>query len=141
MALHRLPRLRNYFATKGGDAVIRSIGISGRQFVKIYTTYTLYDAEEAERNNYSDRNRSDSFDSLFKVRPVWNCAMCSFQAARAPPRDLSLDEVRRYNEFLVLFILSKVYSTVLYENNAFYSGNAKVLWWILSTSSGHSSKA
>ncbi len=93
MSIHSMSSLKEYFSRKNGDPVIRSIGLSGRQFMRIYAAFTLYSYEEAAREGYSDRENLQKFDSLFKIRPVWNTAMKAFQACRNPPKDLSLDEV------------------------------------------------
>ncbi len=92
MACSPRPRVRDFFGPNGDDYV-KKIGLSGRQFSKIYQCFSLYDPEEASREGYSDPSNCEKYDSLFKVRPVWNATMESFQKVRNPGRHLSLDEV------------------------------------------------
>ncbi len=92
MAIARRSTLTSYFCRTDGDAVIRSIGMSRAQFLRIYQVFTLYDRVEAKARGWSDRSDQKNFDSLHKRRPVWNEAMVGFQSMRNPGEFIAADE-------------------------------------------------
>ncbi len=80
---------KEYFTKENTMA---SRNMSGRRFMKVYGALKTYDEEEAKRLGICDRGNREAYDSLWKVKTLWNTAIVQFQSMRNPPRCLSLDE-------------------------------------------------
>ncbi len=80
MSVVKMPTIRAHFKhSGGGDEVVKNMPMSHNQFEKIYKAFSLYDPEEASSSGVSNFANKEKYDSLFKVKPVWNAAFKSFQ--------------------------------------------------------------
>ncbi|MCP4457770.1 MAG: hypothetical protein GY816_07070, partial [Cytophagales bacterium] len=61
-------------------------------FERIFAAFSLYSKEEATKSEANNRNCKEKYDSLHKVRPIWQMAIKSFQRCRNPSQHLALDE-------------------------------------------------
>ncbi len=62
------------------------------RFRFIYTNLCGYSLSEAKVLGTVNKNNKESFDSLSRLRPIWNVAMACFQKARNPPEVMTFDE-------------------------------------------------
>ncbi len=62
------------------------------RFFAIYWNISAYSAKEAEEKGYNNRSNVTKFDSLYKIRPLWNVAMVQFQSARNMGDIFTFDE-------------------------------------------------
>lgn len=61
------------------------------RFEQILHALHFTDIEKAKQNGLNDKN-SPNFDKLWRIRDYWETVYDSFLKARAPSREVSIDE-------------------------------------------------
>ncbi len=95
MTTHIRNNIKSYFSQVDGDPFILSVGMSRRQFLRIYQSFRLYDPQVAKEKGLSNCSNPSCYDSQYRFRPVWTEAFVNFQRMRNPPQSLSYDEVMK----------------------------------------------